>query len=175
VAVNCWHIRQHETVRMYVEYAAKHVGVAVKSTVGRLGAAFPQHPNDGKFGLEDIDISRIRYIDYDTDHFPPHNDFYFFVHKQLTYELENELRVFSMITKPAAEASAAGGTDFEVTPKGLFLPINVETLIEAVYIAPLAPAHVEPTVRELLHRLGLTSIPIRPSELLSPRLPSQPP
>jgi hypothetical protein len=128
----------------------------------------PQHPNNGNAGPEDIDVSKIRYIDYDADHFPLHNSTYHFIHKRLEYEWENELRVFARITKQAAEASAAGGTDFEMTAKGLFLPINVETLIEGVYIAPQAPAHVEQTVRELLQRLGLTSIPILPSALVSP-------
>ncbi len=165
VAVNCWHIAQHESVPMWDRYVPKEEGVAIKSTVGRLAAALPQRPNDGVSSIEDIDISRVRYIDYETDHFPLWNGLHHFIHKRLEYESERELRVFTKITDGAIEATALGGTDFEVREEGLLIPVNVETLIEAIYIAPRAPAVVAQTVRELLQRLDLVSIPVRPSRL----------
>jgi hypothetical protein len=52
-----------------------------------------------------------------------------------------------------------------VTEAGLLVSVNVETLIEAIYISPRAPAVVERTVLDLLLRLWLPSIPVRPSRL----------
>lgn len=154
VAVNCWHISKHESVSMWDRYMRSREGVAVESTVGRLGAALPQRTNNGVSSNEDIDISRVRYIDYERDHFPLWNVRYHFIHKRLEYESENELRVLATITDEATEVAAAGGTDFEVTEAGILIPIEVETLIEAIYIAPRAPAIVEQAVGDLLRNKG---------------------
>ena len=120
----------------------KREGIAVKSTVGRLGAAFAQRPNDGVSSIEDIDISRVRYIDYETGNFPLWNVLHHFIHKRIEYESEKELRAFTTITTGAIEAAAAGN-QFEVNEAGLLVPVNVETLIQTIYIAPRAPAVVE--------------------------------
>jgi hypothetical protein len=165
VAVNCWHMSKYESAAMWGGYVPGSEGVAVKSTVGLLGASFDQHPDDGCSSNEDIDISKVRYIDYETDHFPLYQARNHFIHKRMEYEAEKELRVLAMITDGAVAAGAAGGTEFEVTEAGLFLPVNVETLIQTIYIAPRAPAVVEQTVRDLLKYLGLESIPVRPSRL----------
>jgi hypothetical protein len=59
-----------------------------------------------------------------------------------------------MITNGTIEANAAGGTEFEVTEAGLFIPVDVETLVEAVYIARDAPAVVEQTARSCCNALA---------------------
>lgn len=159
VAVNCWHISECESVPMWDRYGRG--GVAIKSTVGRLGAALPQRPDNGVFSNEDIGISRVRYIDYEKGHFPLWTTFHHFIHKRLAYASEEELRVFAMITDGAVEAGIAGGTDFEITDGGLLIPVDIETLIEAIYIAPRADAAVEQTVRDLLLRMQLVSIPVQ--------------
>jgi hypothetical protein len=165
VAVNCWHMSKHESVPMWTAYVPGSEGVAVKSTVGRLGASFDQHPDDGCSSHEDIDISKVRYIDYETDHFPLSQTLNHFIHKRMEYEAERELRVLGMITDAAVTAATAGGTEFEVTDAGLFLPVNVETLIHTIYIAPRAARAVQQTVRDLLKSLDLESIPVLPSRL----------
>jgi hypothetical protein len=86
VAVNCWHIAEHESAAMWDRYVRNREGIAIKSTVGRLGAALPQRPNNGISSIEDIDIARVRYIDYETDHFPLWDVLHHFIHKRLEYE-----------------------------------------------------------------------------------------
>jgi hypothetical protein len=165
VVVNCWHMSEHEDVPMYDRYMELRRGLAVKSTVGRLGASFAQRQNSNISSNEDIEIWRVHYIDYEADLFPPWNVLYHFVHKRLEYKAENEVRVVALITDAAAATASLGGTDFEVNEAGLLLPVNVEALIDTIYIAPKAPADVKQTVRELLRRAGLESIPVRPSRL----------
>lgn len=165
VAVNCWHIAEHESVSMWDRYMVRGQGVAIRSTVRRLGAAFPQRANNGITCSEDIDIARVRYIDYETGHFPLWNVNYHFVHKRLEYASECELRVFTTITEEATAESARGGTDYAITKEGLLVPVDIDTLIETIYIAPQAPPDVTKTVQDAWERQGLGRNAVRPSKL----------
>jgi hypothetical protein len=57
-------------------------------------------------------------------------------------------------------------TDFEIIAARLFIPVDVATLIEAVYVAPHAPVGVAERVRAALDRAGLELVPVLPSRLL---------
>jgi hypothetical protein len=60
---------------MWDRYTRNREAVAIKSTVGRLSAALPQRADAAVSSIGDIDVSRVRYIDYDADHFPLWNLF----------------------------------------------------------------------------------------------------
>lgn len=166
VAASCWFMDLHESDAMWKLYVPSGEGVGVKTRVERLRSALPQRAKSGRSSIEDIWLGRIRYIDYDKDEFEIYNWLYPYVHKRLSFAHEKELRLATIISDEAAKAAAAGVTDFEITVAGLFIPVDVATLIEAVYVAPHAPAGVAERVRAELDRAGLVSIPVLQSRLL---------
>jgi hypothetical protein len=151
----------HESAAMWSLYGLSNEGVAIKSTVGRLAAALPKKllPT-GSMDSHGINIGHVDYIDYATADFPPHNIYYPYVHKRLAFQHEREIRALAMITEAAQQAFDAGGANFEITKGGLAIPVDVERLIEAVYISPLGSPSFERVVRATLDRFGYGSISV---------------
>jgi hypothetical protein len=166
VAASCWFMDLNESDAMWKLYVPTGEGVGVKTRVERLRSALPQRAKSGRSSIEDIWLGRIRYIDYDKEEFPIYNWLYPYVHKRLSFAHEKELRVATIISDEAAKAAVAGATDFEITVAGLFIAIDVATLIEEVYLAPHAPVGVAERVRAALDLAGLESVPVMPSRLL---------
>jgi hypothetical protein len=161
VAISCWHRSEHESEAMWSLYGLSGEGVAIKSTVGRLAKALPQKTlPKGTTDIHGINIGHVGYIDYATAHFPPDNTMYPYVHKRMAFEHEREVRAVTMISEGARKAFDAGGVDFEISPGGLGIPIDVAMLIEAVYVAPLGSASFERVVRTTLERFGYGAVPV---------------
>lgn len=122
----------------------------------RHGNALPQRkiPNE-QDGWERVHLGAIRYIDYATASFPPSNLYYPYVHKRLSFAHENELRAATIISQDAINAAAAGPTPFEISEAGIAIPVNLEMLIEAVHISPLAPPWFERVATSTLNKFGV--------------------
>jgi hypothetical protein len=161
ITISCWHRSAHESAAMWSLYGLSGEGVAIKSTVGRLAAALPkkQTPRGGTDN-HGILIGHVDYIDYATADFPPDNIYYPYVHKRLAFQHEREVRAVTMITDAAQKAFDAESVNFEITKGGLAVPIDIETMIEAVYISPLGSPSFERVVRATLQRFGVGSIPV---------------
>ena len=124
VYINSWYMSEHESAAMWKCYAENRDGIAIQSTVGKLKAAIKDCP-------EEIYIGEITYIDYEASAIPENNLFWNFVHKRKSFEYEKELRAIFTDNKffaPAAELE-----------KGLPIPIDVDQLIEEIFISPTAP------------------------------------
>ncbi|HEU4582564.1 MAG TPA: DUF2971 domain-containing protein [Polyangiaceae bacterium] len=161
MAISCWHMSSHESAAMWSLYGLNGEGVAIKSSVWRLVAALPQHDTaSGRQQSHRIFVGAVKYIDYSTADFPRVNLFYPYVHKRESFKHESELRAVTHISPAAEDAFDGGGVDFEITAGGLAIPVDVEKLIEAVYISPLGSPSFERVVRATLDRFGYGTIPV---------------
>jgi len=126
IAINCWHMNQYESAAMWKLYLKSDEGIAIQSTYARLKKSFIDD--------EIINLGKVKYIDYDTD-FIEANDTAF-VHKRKSFEHEQEVRALVLKT-PEME----GRYDFnlETIKYGLQIKVDIETLIERIYIAPSTP------------------------------------
>ena len=77
VAVNCWHMSEHESAAMWSLYLDANEGVALRSTVGRFKASF-----DATDLSHIVYLATIRYIDYGRDTFEPHNQYTRFLYNE---------------------------------------------------------------------------------------------
>lgn len=147
--VNCWHLSPHESAAMWNLYAGASKGIAIRSTCRRLIEAF-------RTTDEAIHLSEIRYIDYRTQDFEDHLHSNFltpFVYKRLSFEHERELR---------AIVCKAFQTD---TPKyGIKTNVDLEILIDAVFISPDAEPWFKAILEDIVPRFGL-KFPIHTSDL----------
>jgi hypothetical protein len=79
-----------------------------------------------------IYLGSVKYVDYATYFWPIHNMYYPYVHKRQGFDFEKEVRAVTIISQAAREAFAARKADFVINDKGIAIPVDVSTLIEAI-------------------------------------------
>jgi hypothetical protein len=142
-AINCWHMNDHESAAMWKLYLKSSEGIAIQSTYQKLKEAIT---DDERFFL-----GIVKYIDYETEWINAGNLLSPFVHKRKSFEHEREVR--GVVTKwPTIET----GFDFaqETIFHGLKLRVDLECLIENIYIAPSAPDWFSGLVSAVVQRYG---------------------
>ena len=132
--MNCWFEGTYESIAMWRLYASGKdaKGVAIKTTVGRLKKAIGRY----------VEIGRVDYIDY-SKVWPNANEALW--RKRLSFDYEHEVRV-RIITE--------GGLS-PTPPEFMMLPVNLDEMIESVYVSPMAETWFKNVVVDLLEKYGL--------------------
>jgi hypothetical protein len=127
-AISCWHMNESESAAMWSLYLKSDEGIAVQSTFKKLKKSLIDD--------EDIYLRVVRYIDYEKDYIDARNLFAPFVHKRKSFEHERELR--GLILKWPT-GSGKKYFEEETIMGGTPIKVDLEELIEKIYIAPNAP------------------------------------
>jgi hypothetical protein len=144
IAINCWHMNQHESAAMWALYAKD--GVAVCSNVGRLIRSLRDTP-------EEVRIGRVRYLDYEREVIPEGSIYAPFTFKRKSFEHEHEVRA---VIYRYPIATAEGLEPAPPIGHGISFPVDLTELVQAVYIGPLQPAWFANVVRQVSRAFGLT-------------------
>lgn len=147
--VNSWHIKEHESAAMWKIYLSSNEGIAIQSTYQRLIESLASY-NDFE-----IHVGRIKYIDYEKEAIPMGNLLSPFVYKRKSFEHEDELR--ALIWTPQH------GKNDVVNPQnnkykdvlGLYVPVDLEQLVEKIYVAPNAPTWILELIKTVTEKFGL--------------------
>ena len=154
--LNCWHINDFESDAMWKLYTGKN-GVAIQSTFNRLTKSFIDN--------REIYIGKVRYVDYATHLIgldkKMWNSFDPFVHKRLSFQHEQELRV---VTTQYPENWNSNPSLFDNNPNGLYVKVDLEELIENIYVVPRAPSWFKDLAISVSEKYGLKK-PIESSSL----------
>ena len=150
--VNCWHINSNESDAMWQLYLKSNEGVAIQTTTAHLMQALDLTPLD-------IDISRVRYIDYDKDGFYHHQDFPHqgynlfapLIHKRNEFVHEQELRLIHEVRD--AETDPHYWEKQEVG-SGKFIEINLGVLIDKIILPPTSDEEVRNKIESISRKLG---------------------
>jgi hypothetical protein len=124
--VNCWHANEFESAAMWRLYSLEGEGIAIKSTIGALRASFTGAP-------EPVYIGEVKYMDYLNEESPMQNAFQLVLRKQRSFEHEREVRCVSLHIEGVGDIKKL---DPDLQPIGLHVPVDVETLVQQVYVAP---------------------------------------
>lgn len=144
-AVSCWHVNEHESAAMWKLYLKSDEGIAVQSTYEKLRTSIIDD--------EKAYVGLVTYIDYERDWVDAGNVLTPFVHKRKSFEHEREVR--ALITKWPVGAKNEGLNFKEDTiDGGLKIKVDVERLIERVYVAPSSPVWFADLVRAVIQRYG---------------------
>ena len=121
----CWHMNEHESAAMWSLYLRSNEGVCIQSTYRKLRSCLPNC----------VFIGEVNYIDYQTQSFSPQNTFNFIMHKRKSFEHERELRAlfWEVDSVPGAQPYKA-----KIEAAGLWIEVDLPSLIERVYISPAA-------------------------------------
>ena len=100
----------------------------------------------------EVHIGKIKYVDYTKDFIPEANLMTPFLHKRKSYEYENELRAINL-ELPVVD----GKVDLSREPlnRGKNIPVDLDILIEKIFVAPTAPKWFYELVESILDKFGL--------------------
>lgn len=142
-AISCWHMNEYESAAMWSLYLKSDEGIAVQSTFKKLKKSIIDD--------EQIYLGMVKYIDYEQDHIDARNLFSPFVHKRKSFEHERELRGLLM-KWPTSSGSI--NYDEETIHGGVPIKVDIEELIEKIYVAPNAPSWFTNLVNTAVKRYG---------------------
>lgn len=148
VYVNCWHINEYESAAMWKSYLKSDEGVAIQSSIRRLWLSL-KDTNGIVFA------GKVKYIDYERDIIPDGSMLSPFFHKRKSFEFENEFRAvlrtpFFGITDGVLtiypdrvipnrmKPEDVMWTEDRLGKLGVNIPVDLDALIEKIYISPTA-------------------------------------
>jgi len=137
---------------MWKLYARSNEAVAIQSTYQLLHSCLP----------ENTDVGQVRYIDYEQDYLAEDHEFRPYMHKRMSFEHERELR--AMIYIPSDDPNrylSIAVKDREarvgepVGDVGRAVTVNLNALIERVYVAPTSPTWFNDLVLKVMNKYEL--------------------
>jgi len=146
--INCWNINEYESAAMWKLYLKSDEGVAIQSTFKRLTESF------NSYSEMDIYIGEVQYIDYETEWMPEGNAFYPFLYKRKSFEYEHELR--AIIQKLPINKDDKIDLTQEKFEFGLNIPVNLDALIEKIYLSPTSAAWFADVVKFVVDKYALS-------------------
>lgn len=139
--LNCWYLGNDESALMWKAYTNGGEGVAIKSNVGRLRSCFNSVD-------QDICVGQVEYIDYKRGIIPCHDPVHLLLFKRRSFAGENEIRTITFQSsknkKPLLGQKA-----------GININVNIDELIEAIYISPFSSEWFFDLVNSIIIRYGL--------------------
>jgi hypothetical protein len=151
--VNCWHMNDHESAAMWQLYCSNTQGMAIRSTYQALCESFRNYPRPVYVGV-------INYIDYDQEFIrdPRSNTLYPLMHKRRSYYHEAELR--ALVTwQPSFKGTSLKPMWRKPKVTGIPVPVDLNLLIESVFVAPNAEPWFHKVVDSVSVKYGLSIQP----------------
>ena len=154
IFLNCWHMNARESAAMWKLYARSNEAVAIQSTYQLLHSCLP----------ENTYVGQVQYIDYEEDYLAEDHEFRPYMHKRMSFEHERELR--AMIYIPSDDPNrylSIAVKDREarvgepVGDVGRAVTVNLNALIERVYVAPTCPAWFTDLVLKIMNKYELNT------------------
>ena len=141
--VNCWHLSAVESAAMWRLYAKSDEAVAIKSTYRKLDAALPPS----------VKLGVVNYIDFKNVQLTmPVKPVEWYMFKRKSFQHEREVRALIYLQPPAR---ALNQLDTTPTAEGMHMVVNLNDLIEEVYVAPSSPKWFFNLVCETLRHFGV--------------------
>jgi len=137
VAISSWHINEYESFAMWQIFTQNSEGLAIQSTIGRLQKALHTETQHKQY------IGEVNYIDYKKEYIPFDDMFFPFLFKRKSFQYEREVRIISDVTE----------SDITLND-GLKINVDINQLIEKIYIHPKSENWYKNLVIELVSKLG---------------------
>tara|TARA_Y100000052_G_scaffold26871_1_gene32758 strand:- start:16447 stop:17154 length:708 start_codon:yes stop_codon:yes gene_type:complete len=139
--VSCWHSAQDENAGMWGRYTKTNESVCIKSRYNILRQLLPHEAH----------IGRVQYIDFDKDLFPSKDFLEPFVHKRRFFEDEREIRAVIPFSNARKCKRWKSG-------EGYCVPVDLNKMIETIYLHPRSSETFVNMVEELVGDKGLEAL-----------------
>jgi len=165
VLINSWRVDEFESAAMWGLYSSGNTGIAIQSTFGKLAKSFDR--------TEDVVwIGKVNYLDYKKEWMNEGFSLEAFVSKRKSFEFESELRAVTslpddhlyggrVLSSADKEREAKTPTKKrvldpkQVIGKGKYVTVDLETLVERVYVDPLAEEYAVDVAKSVVEKYGL--------------------
>ncbi|MFV5689116.1 hypothetical protein ACM55M_10885 [Flavobacterium sp. ZT3R25] len=137
VAISSWHINEYESFAMWQIFTQNSEGLAIQSTIGRLQKALHPETNFNQY------IGEVNYIDYKKEYIPFDDMFFPFLFKRKSFQYEREVRIISDVADNTIKIN-----------DGLKINVDINELIEKIYIHPKSENWYKNLVIQLVKQLG---------------------
>ena len=140
--VSCWNIKDEQSVGLWNMYFKGEIGVAIKTSIEKLEDAVSE-PNVDFRGYSTMS-GKVDYCSVDDE---PRGYYGPIFSKRPIFDFENEFRiVFSTLS-----SQDGNETDDEssLSTKGIPVSVDVDTLIDEVYVSPEAGGYVKQVLEDL--------------------------
>ncbi|RZJ34389.1 MAG: DUF2971 domain-containing protein [Flavobacterium sp.] len=137
VVVSSWHINEYESYAMWQIFTKTNEGLAIRSTVKRLQEALEPER------IFEQQIGKVNYIDYKKEYIPFDDAFFPFMFKRKSFQYEREVRIISDLSAHNLQIN-----------EGIKVSVDIERLIDKIYIHPKSENWYKRLVIALLHKLG---------------------
>ncbi|MBP6182163.1 hypothetical protein [Flavobacterium sp.] len=137
VAISSWHINEYESFAMWQIFTQNSEGLAIQSTIGRLQKALHPEVNFNQY------IGEVNYIDYKKEYIPFDDMFFPFLFKRKSFQYEREVRIISDVADNTIKIN-----------DGLKINVDINELIEKIYIHPKSENWYKNLVIQLVKQLG---------------------
>jgi len=158
--VNSWHMKEYESAAMWKIYLTSNEGIAVQSTYGRLVESLASY-NDFE-----VQIGKIKYIDYEKEAIPMGNLLLPFMHKRKSFEHEEELRALIWTPQHGKNDISDPQNNKYANDHGLYVGVDLDLLIDKIFVAPNASSWVSDSIKTVVEKFGLNK-KIKQSDLAS--------
>jgi hypothetical protein len=156
--ISCWHLSEYESAAMWDLYKKADVGIGVQSTYQRLRDSIKDD-----FLTDPMHFTKVKYIDYENERFegpiPELGALEPLFHKRKSYEHEKELRI---ITSNLLSDDSKKYVD---SPRGVSFPVDLQTLLQNVYISPKSGRWFKELVESVLRKYELVDVPVHHTDL----------
>jgi hypothetical protein len=144
VTLNSWHSNKDENYAMWKIYAKGTYGLAIQTTYKRLKHCF--HTTD-----KPVFIGKVNYYDdHEQSNFCD-GSLLPFLSKRKIYQYESEVRCCYELpqNKSTFDWQAQGAED------GIFIPVDINILIERIYISPYSPKWIGDIVQGINEKFNI--------------------
>lgn len=139
--ISCWHMNNYESEAMWKMYSKDVTNaIAIQTTSGHLYEALYKEPC--------IKIGKVKYIDFKKRFSSLNGAFWY---KRKSFEYENEVR--AIIQK------------HNVNEKGIYISVDIDKLIDRIYVSPYAPEWFVDVVKSVVEKYKI-NIPVLHSQML---------
>lgn len=149
--INCWHMNNGESVAMWNLYSDLKLGIAIQSTYKNLSNCLFKHEEH-----ENIEIGIVKYtrkIDWKHE-LPIYRPF---IHKRKSFSYEREIRAILFRPHDTGKSKPETGNkeSKDNITKGVSVSVDLNELINSIYISPKSHQYFEKVIRILLEKHGI--------------------
>jgi hypothetical protein len=154
ILVNCWSNNDCESAAFWKLYTNCNEGVALQSTFGRLQRCF------GSEGSESVKMGKVNYIDFTKDSFDEEKCLFSpYAFKMKSFEFEREVRAVMIKAPEHVKHWEDLINTHPVFDVGGYISVDLDILLENVYVAPMADFIFRNKVEATLKRHNINSTP----------------
>jgi hypothetical protein len=143
-----FHMNDYESAALWSIYTKTRQGIAIQSTFKKLIDSLEN------YNMNSVFIGTVKYIDYESEIIPVEQNLYLpILHKRKSFEHEREIR--AVISQP--REIFVGVTPHKECEKygGLNVPINLDCLIENIYLAPTTKPWIKDLLTSIMVKQGV--------------------